>query len=158
MYLFLILFLTLYGGMHLYAFFKLRDAFSPRPHVTLLLIFWMLVMTSIPLLVHVAEKFGMEKTALVIAWPGYLWMGFIFIFTSALLFTDAVRHSFGFVIRLLSKRLPEYISSSSACRIALLLAIIASVYAFIEAGQIRSEHVVIESSKLPSTISRIRIV
>lgn len=95
---------------------------------------------------------------LVIAWPGYLWMGFIFIFTSILLFTDMAHFFYRFAIRLLSKKLPEYISSRNICKFSLILALVASVYAVIEADHIQSEHVIIASSKLPSAIKRIRIV
>ena len=55
-------------------------------------------------------------------------------------------------------RVLEYISSNNSCKFALILASIAGVYAYFEAGRIRSEHVVITSSKLPSSISRIRVV
>lgn len=158
MYLFLITFLTLYGGMHLYAFFKLRNAFTPRPYQTRLLISWMVSMSMAPLLVHWAEQLGMEKSALVIAWPGYLWMGFLFIFTATLLFFDAAQQLYHLVLRRLSRRVPGYLSSANVCRGALLLAVIAGVYSFIEADRIRSEHVVIATGKLHSTISRIRIV
>jgi uncharacterized protein len=158
MYLFLTTFLILYGGMHLYAFIKLRDAFRPRQYLTWLMITWMIIMTITPLLVRGAEQIGMEKAAEDIAWPGYLWMGFIFIFTSTMLFTDALRHSIRFIFNHLSRRFPEYVSSRNVCRIVLPLAVIASTYAYIEAGQIRSEHVVITSSKLHPSISRIRIV
>lgn len=118
----------------------------------------MIIMIIIPLLVRGAEQIGMEKTAEGIAWPGYLWMGFIFIFTSTLLFTDALRYSIRFIFNQLSGRFPDYVSSRNVCKIVLPLTVIASVYAFIEAGQIRSEHVVITSPKLHSSISRIRIV
>lgn len=144
--------------MHLYAFFKLRAAFRPRSQLTWLLIFWMSVMTIIPLLVRTAEQFGMEKTALVIAWPGYLWMGFLFIFSSTLLMTDMIRHMYCFVLRLCSSERPQDLFSRNACRISLFAAMVASVYACIEAGQIRSDHVVITSSKLPLSVSKVRIV
>lgn len=144
--------------MHLYAFFKLRAAFYPRPLLTLLLIFWMGLMTAVPLLVRVAEKSGMEKTALVFAWPGYLWMGFLFIFSSTMLFTDTVRQTCRIILLQLSRQLPDYISSRNACRISLVVAIAASVYATIESDQIRSEHVVITTTKLPPSVSKIRIV
>jgi predicted MPP superfamily phosphohydrolase len=144
--------------MHLYVFFKLRNAFRLQLCLTWFLIFWMIIMTITPLLVRGAEQLDMEKTALFLAWPGYLWMGFLFIFTCALLFTDAVRSFYHFAISRLSRRLPKAISSHSFCKAALFVAVIASVYAFAEAGRIRSEHVVITSSKIPSSISRIRIV
>lgn len=158
MYLFLITFLTLYGVIHLYAFVKLRDAFRPRPYASWSLFFWMIIMVITPLLVRGAEQFGMARTAEGIAWPGYLWMGFIFIFTSALLLTDVLRHGSRFVLRRLSGRTPEFLSQRNFCMAAVLLAGTASVYAYLEAGQIRSEHVVITSTKLPPSTSRIRIV
>jgi predicted MPP superfamily phosphohydrolase len=158
MYVFLITFLLLYGGMHLYAYLKLRDAFRPRPVQNGLLMFWMVVMTVIPLIVRAAEKSGMAKTALAFAWPGYLWMGFLLLFTSALLLADAVRLLYRMAVRLLSKRSQELISSRNACRSALLLASAASIYAIFEADRIRSEHVVIATTKLPPTVSRIRLV
>lgn len=144
--------------MHLYAFIKLRNAFRPRPYQSWFLFSWMIIMVVTPLLVRGAEQFGMEKTAEGIAWPGYLWMGFVFIFTSVLLFSDALLHGSRFIIKQLSGQFPELISSRNVCTIALLLASFASVYAYIEAGQIRSEHVAIATSKLPPSISRIRIV
>lgn len=144
--------------MHLYAFLKLRTAFRPRPLLTWLLISWMSIMTIAPLLVRWAEQSRMEKAALVIAWPGYLWMGFLFIFSSSLLFTDMARHLYCIAIRRFFRRLPDALSAHTSCRIVLLLAVIASVYAYVEAGRIRTDHVVIASPKLSSSASRIRIV
>lgn len=158
MYLFLITFLTLYGGMHIYAFFRLRDAFQPKPHLQWILILWMAAMTFIPLLVRAAELFGMEKTAQTIAWPGYIWMGFLFIFSSFMLFADLVNNFYRFVVKRIFKRFPEAISSYNICRIILAMTIVAGVYSIIEAGNIRTEHVVINSAKLPPSTSRIRVV
>ena len=158
MYIFLITFIVLYGGMHLYVFLKLRNTFNPQRYQTRLLICWMLIMTAAPLLVHTAEQLEMEKVALCIAWPGYLWMGFLFIFTSAMFFTDIVIHVSRFVLRQLSRPLPVYISSSNTCRSILLVAVFASIYSYIEAGNIHSNHLIITSSKLPPSFSAIRIV
>lgn len=144
--------------MHLYAFFKLRTAFQPRQSLKWLLIFWMCIMTAVPVLVRIAERVGMEKTALFFAWPGYLWMGFLFIFSSTLLFTDAARKICRFILRLLSRQIPEYISARNACRFSLVVAVTASVYATIESDRIRSEHVVITTAKLPLSVSKVRLV
>ena len=158
MYLFLITFISIYGGMHYYVFFKLRSIFLPKPRQTWLLILWLVVMTLIPVFVRIAEQFGMEQTALVIAWPGYLWMGFLFIFTSILLLTDIVNQFYHIIIRSFFKKLPESGYSGCVGKIALLVASVASVYAFFEAGHIKSEYVVIKSPKVPPSISRVRIV
>ena len=144
--------------MHFYAFFRLREAFQPKPQPARVLILWMSTMTVIPLFVRMAESLGMGKTALAIAWPGYLWMGFLLIFTSSLLFIDVIRHSYCLAFQLRVKQLSKHVSSRTTSKIALFLAVIASVYAYNEAGHIRSEHVVVPSSKLPPSVSRIRIV
>jgi predicted MPP superfamily phosphohydrolase len=158
MILFLLIFLSVYGGMHLYAFIKLQIILPPRPYLKRLLMAWMIVMTVIPLLVRSAELFGMAKTALVIAWPGYLWMGFLFILFSILLLSDFFRGINRFVLRRIFRNLTEGPGSRQLCRFSLVIAGIASAYAFIEAGQIRSEHIVIPSSKISADTRRIRIV
>lgn len=116
-------------------------------------------MTVIPLLVRVAEQNSKEKVALMMAWPGYIWMGFLFIFISTLLTTDAIHYSYHLVTRKCFKQLPtEAISSRYTCIIVLLVSVCASIYSCFEAGRIHNEHVVISTPKLPSSISRIRIV
>jgi predicted MPP superfamily phosphohydrolase len=118
----------------------------------------MVLMTIIPLLVRAAEQYGDEKAALFFAWPGYLWMGFLFIFASTLFFTDIIRYVYRLVLRVFPNKLTEYFPTRNACMIALILATTASVYAFIEAGHIQCDHVVIHSSKLPSSVTKIRII
>ncbi len=115
-------------------------------------------MTAIPILVRIAEHLEMEKVAMAFAWPGYLWMGFMFIFTSSQLFVDLVHFFYRLIKRKLYQQNPECISSRTVGRSVLIIAICTSVYAYIEAGQIRTEHVVIPSSKLPEPVSNIRIV
>jgi hypothetical protein len=112
--------------MHLYAFLKLRHVFQLQPLVKGILIYWMSLMTVIPLMVRAAEQFQLEKTALFIAWPGYLWMGFLFIFCSVLLFLDTVRLLYRITTSYLLIRLPKHISKSNAYRYAFVVALCAS--------------------------------
>ncbi len=156
--LFLITFLSLYGGMNAYAFFRVRSAFSPGSAMTGVLAAWMLTMTVAPLLVRFFEQTGMDKTALLIAWPGYIWMGFLFLFVSSLLLMETVC-----VINWLSNRTYSFasngiLSAAGSCRLALLTALAASIYAGFEANRIQSDHVTIISSKLPAGTPKIRIV
>lgn len=144
--------------MHCYAYRKMRHAFRLQRLTKLSLILWMIFMTAIPILVRVAEHLTMEKSALAFAWPGYLWMGFIFIFVSAQFGADLLYIFFRLLTRLFSIQMPEYISARTICRTVLTVALCASIYAFFEAGRIRTEHVVIPSSKLPASVSKLRIV
>jgi predicted MPP superfamily phosphohydrolase len=157
--LFLISFLFIYGGIHLYAFYRLHSAFSPGRSVKLLLSFWMLVMTLAPLLVRISEVSGMDRFALFLAWPGYLWMGFIFILVSTFFVVDMIRGAYRLAnLFFFSSSTPDFLTSPIICGFALLLAFATSGYASYEARQIRSEQVAIHTSKLPSDIKKIRIL
>lgn len=154
----MITFLLIYGGMHFYLFLKLRKAFQPNNYKSWFMILWLIVMTVLPLFVRAAEQFKLEKVAALFAWPGYLWMGFLFILCSILFFLDLLHIIYHLVFKYFLRRLPNYISIRNSCIFAIILAFCTSLYAYIEAGQIRTEHVVIRSSKLPPNISKIRIV
>lgn len=158
MILFLVTFLTLYGGLHLFAFLRLRRIFQPGRLINLLMIAWAIVMTIIPLLVRTAELSGSERTALIIAWPGYLWMGFIFIFTSTLLLTDLIRLIVHCSKTIFPFRIPQFPDSRAVGKLVIFVSLAASIYACYEASSIRSNHVVVTSAKLPSSVFRIRIV
>lgn len=156
--LFLIIFLSTYGGMHAFAFYRLKDAFSPGRPVTLLLSLLMVVMTLAPLLVRLTENAGMDRCALFIAWPGYIWMGVIFIFFSALFVADVVKCSFWLANVTFSISTPAFLTSKICCISALVTAFFASGYACYEARQVQVEQVTINSAKLPPDATKIRIV
>lgn len=158
MYLFLTTFLSIYGGMQYYAFVKVHSAFHLSRFLRWSLIAWIIFMTVIPIFVRTAEHLQMGNVALAFAWPGYLWMGFVFILTSVLLLADVIRIFCRVLNHLPSIKIPAIVSSRTTTRGAVILSVFVSAYAFIEAGQIRSEHVVITSSKLPASVSKIRIV
>jgi hypothetical protein len=144
--------------MNAYAFFRVRSAFSPASAMTGVLAAWMLTMTVAPLLVRFFEQTGMDRAALLIAWPGYIWMGFLFLFVSLLLLMETIC-----VVNWLSNRTYSFasdgfMSAAGSCKLAFLTAAAASIYAGFEANWIHSDHVTISSSKLPAGISRIRIV
>jgi predicted MPP superfamily phosphohydrolase len=156
--LFLITFISIYGGIHLLAFKKLQTAFSPGRPVTIALIIWMLAMTFAPLLVRLFERAGMDLLALITAWPGFVWMGFIFIFVSVLFFIDLTRIVFWLSHFVCPAPDHAFLTSRVTITCALLLSFTASAYAWYEANFIRSEQVIINTSKLPPDVQKIRIV
>jgi predicted MPP superfamily phosphohydrolase len=118
----------------------------------------MLLMVLSPLLVHNLERTGMDRAALLMAWPGYIWMGFLFLFVSTLLLTDLIYIVSRLTNRIFSSRPRKIPSAALSCKLALLTAVAASIYACFEANRIQSEHVTIRSAKLPVGASKIRIV
>jgi len=156
--LFLITFLSLYGGMHIYAFTRLRGAFSAGLPATATLAGWMALMTIAPLLVRLAEGAGLERAARWLAWPGYIWMGGLFIFCSTLAAADTLRAVAWLSHRTFRTTTPGYLSAAVTCEIALLLALLASGYSLYAARTIRTEQVTVTTDKLPPAVPSIRIV
>lgn len=157
MILFLISFFSLYGGIHLYAFVRFHNAFRPSRFTALIIAGWMTLTVFAPLLVRIAEHGGYDRIAKIIAWPGFIWMGFIFILAAALFALDAIgltarllRSSRWFSQPLLSKRI--------SCETALLIAISATIYGYFEANDIRVEHLTVTAPELSSGYGRVRIV
>jgi len=155
--LFLITFLTIYGGMHLYVFQRLRSAFALGHSSIWLLAVLMVLMTVAPILVRFAEQSGHGQWAIALAWIGYVWMGAIFLLAVVLLTLDTLRGVFLLVCHWTGYPLPALPGATITCA-ALVLALGIAVYSFVEARTIRSEHLTIPSSKLPSSSGRIRIV
>ncbi|MDO9069217.1 MAG: metallophosphoesterase [Deltaproteobacteria bacterium] len=155
---FLITFLSIYGGMHIYAFYRLYIAFSFGRPTTIFLTIWFFLMTIAPLLVRLFERSGMDSYAIFIALPGYVWMGFIFIFVSMLIILDLIRSSYWLAHFTISTSTPAFLSSPFTCGTVLLAAVAASCYACYEARQIKSELIIISSPKISPDIPKIRIV
>ncbi len=150
---FLVTFISLYGGVHVYAYWRLRSAFPVGTRLMVL----MAAMIAAPVAIRTLEHAGFEEAARALAWPSNIWMGSLFLFTSFLAVID--------IIRLISRRIaifsPSFrhrFSPAAACRSALYLSIIASVYSLYEARNIRTEHLSVVTAKLPPGIQRIRIV
>ncbi|MBU0543723.1 MAG: metallophosphoesterase [Proteobacteria bacterium] len=157
--LFLLAFFLIYGGTHLYLFFKVKAALSPGIPSSLFLAFFLLLMVITPVLVRVLESQGLEAFARFEAYTGYLWMGFIFLFFSASLSIDiyhGLLHGAGFLFQrdfsalLLSKRTALFLSLAWGMATAL--------YGYFEARNIRTERVVISSPKIPREAGKLTIV
>jgi predicted MPP superfamily phosphohydrolase len=156
--LFLITFLSLYGSMHVYAFIRLRGAFSLSSPARHSIVGLMLMMTFAPLFVRLAETNELASFALWIAWPAYLWMGSIFIFSTYLIVLDVARAAVWLLRRLSGTENPGFPSAAAACKLALALALVTSGYSVYEALKVQTVQVTITTSKLPPQTGRIRIV
>lgn len=160
LFLFLIIFSTLYGLLHAYAFIKVRHAFSLGAGGHVVLGLTMLFMVFCPVLVRVLERVGVESVARSLAYVGYLWMGVLFLFVCSSLVIDVYRLLAQIVLFLL-KRDGSYwwiFSAGGAFYTALTLSVVTAAWGMWEAGRIRSEHITIGSSKIPEGMNRMRIV
>ena len=156
--LFLLSFLIIYGGFHLYFFLKAKAAFIlPRRFFFILAVF-LFVMIGAPILVRISERGGYDQLAMFLAYFGYTWMGIVFLFVAASLVIDAYR----IINRILSFLLPEnplpQINPKPAFYTPLIFSLFISVVGAFEAWDIQIEKVTLAHEKIPHSLSGIRIV
>src|SRR5512139_3958488 len=77
---FLAVYLLVYGGLHLHFFLKMQAAFQLHGLLLLPLVLWLLVMFIAPLAVWRLESIGLHSLVKPVAFIGYCWMGFLFLF------------------------------------------------------------------------------
>lgn len=152
--LFLLVFFLLYGGMHFHAYRKLSGAFSLSLPATLFLLLCMGVMICAPVLVRLAEREGLESIAIPLAYAGYLWMGFLFLFFTTSVMFDSVR-----LLLRLSGLLSHgcQFTDRQTFLASLFVSLLVVVYGCHEAGDIRTEKVTIRTEKLPPSLPRLTI-
>lgn len=159
LFLLLTTFISIYGGLHLHAFLKARQALALGRTASLGLAAFMAVMVAAPIVVRVAENLGAETINRPLAYCGYTWMGLLLLFFSASLATDIYR----LAIYLGRHGPAEFLGSiqlspRNAFFLCLFFSIAATAYGFFEAASIRTEHVTLRTAKIPAQPGRLRIV
>lgn len=155
---FLALYLSVYGGAHLYAFVKLKNGLTLNTWVSASLAVFMSVMVLTPILMRIAERHGYELVARTMAYIGFIWMGLLFVFVSVLFFFEVYSSflSFGrFVFNTYFLSITP--THGFVCVVSMLIACSVMAYGFFEALNIRLEHVAITTDKLPKNIDSLRI-
>jgi len=151
-------YLSIYGGTHVYGFIKVKQGLAFEFWPGLLLAVFMTIMVAAPIMVRIAEKFGHNHIAHILAIIGFTWMGLLFVFVSALFFFDVYRFflSIGrFVFQTYFLSITP--TAGLSCTVSMLLACIVMGYGFFEARNIRLEHVTVITDKLPKDLDRLRI-
>lgn len=159
MIIFLSIFFSLYGGMHLYTFIKVKRSIKMSSGPTVVLGTFMVIMVIAPVIIRISEKHQFELFARFMAYFGYTWMGFLFIFVSAAFVLDIGQLFLQVGRFILQRELPSIaVSSRYSFVIVLLFSLVVTGYGFFEAVSIRLEHVSIKTDKIPKTVGRLRIV
>ena len=159
MILFLLTFFFLYGGLHLYFFLRLRAAFSLPVGLQITVGPLLLLLLVSPLLVRMAERQGYEAATCIMAYTGYLWMGFIFLFFVVSVCLDLYRLAVFLNERIGHQDLSHLFPPARIIFLGpLVIAIILNVYGYYEAMSVRPEHLVIKTAKLPAQVEKFRIV
>ena len=157
--LFLTVFITLYGLLHYYFYRKLKGAVildSFYYKLILVLLFFFLIA---PILVNVSIRYGFHLISTIIAYPGYIWMGALFLFFSIHLLMDI----YGIIIYLFSITFSPVLlklrpGNKPSLLITGLMVVGIIVYGGFEADKIGVEKVLLKTQKLPLEIRSLRIV
>jgi predicted MPP superfamily phosphohydrolase len=157
--LFLLTFVLIYGGVHAYAFFKIKGCVALGTAASVMVIAFFITMVAGPLLVRFAERHGFEAVAGAVADVAYTWMGFIFLCFSAALFLDLYHLLAVLVGTVLHRDFAPFIPGNAlSCSAALAWGSIVTLYGYGEARHIRVEHVTIASPKLPPSVGKLVLV
>lgn len=155
---FLLLFFLIYATWQLYFFIKLQRATSLSPALRTLVVFFLLLTPATPILVRLAEQAGLNTIAKPLAFYGYFWLAFIFLFVVSGITFDACR----FALASIAQRLPALsVVGLNNSLVALLAPTVSAFflccYGFYAAQQIRTETVVIHTPKLSASHRPLRI-
>ncbi len=154
--LFFLFIIGVYGGAHVYAFVKARQALGFGWSAGIALAVFMLIMVAAVFLVRILERNEFELTARTLAYVAYLWMAVLFLFFCGSLALDIVN---------LVLRVPGWLGASSVPLIpprfsfALSLAVssLVCIYGYFDAQNIRTERLVIETDRLPAGTDHLTI-
>jgi predicted MPP superfamily phosphohydrolase len=155
---FLTAFFLLYALLHLYVFLKARLAlrFGLLPGLTLAL--FMAVMITAPVVVRLLETGRLDPIARLLAPVGYTWMGVLFLMVCIFLVTDFYRFLLWAIQAVLQVDLSSFTFPARACFwMTLIVTAGIAVYGYFEALTIRTNRVVIRTSKVLGEKNPLRI-
>lgn len=157
--LFLISFFSLYAGMHLYVFLKTKAGLAFGAWNSSFLALFMLTMVFAPVIVRSSERAGLEVFARTISYIGFTWMGVLFLFISVSIVIDIYRILIYIAGLISGSDLSSIkLSVKSAFYVPLFFSLSIASYGYFEARDIRTETLVIKTSKIPREVGSLKIV
>ena len=151
--------LLIYGSVHLYTFLRMRSALDFHIGIGFALAVFMLLMILTPFIVHLLEKRGIDRLAIIFSYIGYVWMGLIFFFFITSIFFDLYRLVIHIIEWIVAGNYAFLLPSAKQLfYIPLGIAVCIFVYAYGEALSVGSQHLILPSDKVPENIRSFRIV
>lgn len=152
MIIFLLTFFCLYGSINFYLFFRARSIFHFSGVLHGLLLCFIILLIIAPILVRLIESFNLEQLARTVAYVGYVWMAFVFLFFFLSISFDLIRllyKAFG------TGTVPLKTISFG---LAAFLSIVLVIYGYIDAQRIRVKHLEIPTEQILPENGKLRIV
>jgi len=154
MIIFLLFFLSIYGSLNFYFFFKAKSILHFSGKSEWMAVMILIVLILAPIIIRILESFHMETVARFAAYCGYLWMAFVFLFFFTHMTLDVLRY----VLRFLCPDGSDVPMRNLFFCLALFMSLVLVAYGFLDAQQIRVKKLEIHTGKLTSNVERLRIV
>ena len=142
--------------MHLYFYFGLKNILSGKKR-WIYLPFALFMLFALPLS-RLCEGTGLFFCQKPLAFAGYIWMGFLFLTVSCLFLMHLLKLSWFLATRLFCKQVSFPLTPGRIFSLSLAIALFFCIYGSVEAGKIRTEHILLETSRLPETVEKFRLV
>jgi predicted MPP superfamily phosphohydrolase len=158
--LFFTIFLTIYGGLHSYFYWKVIRAFQMETAFHLLLIIILIFLLLSPVIINISSGTDRFLFTTVLSYVGYIWMVVLFLFFSINIIIDL----YGLILNISARwfvapAILRFIPEAKTIFIAVILAIAGiNIYGFYEAGNIGIEKITLRTSKLPAEMGSFRVV
>ena len=151
---FLLIFLLLYGGLNFHFFFALKYTLHLSDQTQCIVILLLVFLILAPIIIRFLEKVHLDTLARHVAYCGYLWMAFIFLFFFIQISFDITR----LVLNVFSENLVNPQTRTILFGLAVFLSFSCVVYGYVDAQNLSVNKLEIYSDKLDPTMDKIRIV
>ncbi|MBF0540173.1 MAG: metallophosphoesterase [Nitrospirae bacterium] len=154
---FILIFITIYGGLNLYFLQRLRAAFAISSFTLIMVILFLIMVICSHFITRLTS--GHHDFAIVSAYIGNIWMGLLLMFIAVAFPMDIYRFFVILIGHVTSKDLLYIIPTKRQLfLIPMSLSIIIFIYGWFEARNIILEEVEIKTNRLPANIDKFRIV
>lgn len=151
---FLLIILCLYGGINFYAFFQAKNIFHFSGKFEFIIITLLVLFIFAPIIVRFAEKLHCETLVRSIAYCGYLWMAFVFLF----FFINITFNTVGYLFNLVCHSPQNDLLRNIFFGLSVGLSMIFVIYGFFDAQKIRVRHLEIHAGNQLPHGGKIRVV
>jgi len=154
MIIFLLIFICLYGGINFYAFSRAKKNLHLSGKVQTIVIVLLVLMVLAPVIIHLVENHQLETLARSIAYIGYLWMAFVFLFFFLDIALNLLRH----ICKFFYKRAGSGSVKNAVFGLSVLLTVAFVVNGFFDAQRVRVKKMEIHTEQSLLNNGKIRIV
>lgn len=146
------LFIGIYGGFHVYVYYKLKPFFLPHPWLPITI----LVLLGCSIFVVAILTRGNVASPLVapLAYITFSWMGMVFLFFAISIPVDLATWIIG---KTSAQQLHLYLVSPRRTTVIGIAVVLIAVYGYMASRQINIEHLVFKSAKITMPIQVVQI-